>query len=116
MENMLYGLKPLAIASTIIYSLIGFAVFALAFVVMDKITPFSLRKEIEEDQTPESPDPDQKIYGKDEWGNYGTCDTDEEFEYLLDLDEGHERITRAEYMSARDEANEEEADFDDGEI
>lgn len=50
MENMLYGLKPLAIASTIIYSLIGFAVFALAFVVMDKITPFSLRKEIEEDQ------------------------------------------------------------------
>jgi putative membrane protein len=50
MENMLYGLKPLAIASTVIYSLIGFAVFALAFVVMDKITPFSLRKEIEEDQ------------------------------------------------------------------
>ena len=50
MENMWYGLKPLAIASTIIYSLIGFAVFALAFVVMDKITPFSLRKEIEEDQ------------------------------------------------------------------
>ncbi len=50
MENMLYGLKPLAIASTIVYSLIGFAVFALAFVVMDKITPFSLRKEIEDDQ------------------------------------------------------------------
>lgn len=73
-------------------------------------------KEIEDDQAPESPDPDQKIYWKDEWGNYGTCDTDEEFEYLLDLDEGHERITRAEYMSARDEANEEEADFDDGEI
>jgi putative membrane protein len=50
MENMLYGLKPLAVASTIVYSLIGFAVFALAFVVMDKITPFSLRKEIEDDQ------------------------------------------------------------------
>ncbi|WCZ66120.1 recombination-associated protein [Aeromonas phage phiA034] len=73
-------------------------------------------KEIEDDQAPESPDPDQKIYWKDEWGNYGTCDTDEEFEYLLDLDEGHERITRAEYMSARDEANEEEAEEDDGEI
>lgn len=50
MENMLYGLKPLAIASTVIYSLIGFAVFALALFIMDKVTPFSLRKEIEEDQ------------------------------------------------------------------
>lgn len=50
METMLYGLKPLAIASTVIYSLIGFAVFALALLIMDKVTPFSLRKEIEEDQ------------------------------------------------------------------
>lgn len=50
MENMLYGLKPLAIVSTIVYSLIGIVVFALAFVIMDKLTPFSLRKEIEDDQ------------------------------------------------------------------
>ena len=35
---------------TLIYSGIGIVVFALAFFIMTKITPFSIRKEIEEDQ------------------------------------------------------------------
>ena len=32
------------------YVLVGILFFALAFVVIDKVTPFSVRKEIEEDQ------------------------------------------------------------------
>lgn len=38
------------ILSTLIYSVIGITVFVLAFFVFDKITPFSFRKEIEQDQ------------------------------------------------------------------
>ena len=38
------------IIMTIVYSLIGFITFALAFWVLDLVTPFSFRKEIEEDQ------------------------------------------------------------------
>lgn len=50
MDQLLYGLKPLAVLSVIVYSVVGFVVFALAFLAMTKISPFSLRKEIEEDQ------------------------------------------------------------------
>ena len=35
---------------TIVYSLLGFVVFYIGFVMFDKFTPFSVRKEIEEDQ------------------------------------------------------------------
>ncbi len=49
-EMDLYGLKPLAMLSVVVYSVIGFAVFALAFWVMAKISPISIAKEIEEDQ------------------------------------------------------------------
>lgn len=35
---------------SIIYSLLGVAVFALSFLLISKLTPFSIRKEIEEDQ------------------------------------------------------------------
>ena len=35
---------------SIVYSGVGVVVFALAFWLMVKITPFSIRKEIEEDQ------------------------------------------------------------------
>jgi putative membrane protein len=35
---------------TIVYSLIGIVMFAASFVMIKLITPFSLRKEIEEDQ------------------------------------------------------------------
>lgn len=38
------------IVSSLIFSAIGIVVFAIAFLIMSKVTPFSLRKEIEEDQ------------------------------------------------------------------
>lgn len=43
-------LDPAVILSALLYSGIGLAVFALAFFVMVRATPFSIRKEIEEDQ------------------------------------------------------------------
>lgn len=39
-----------SILSALIYSAIGIVLFALAFLVIVKIAPFSIRKEIEEDQ------------------------------------------------------------------
>jgi len=35
---------------TIVYSILGMVVFAVAFKIFVKISPFSVRKEIEEDQ------------------------------------------------------------------
>ena len=40
----LWGLIP-----TIIYFLVGLGLFGVGVVVMEKVTPFSIRKEIEED-------------------------------------------------------------------
>jgi uncharacterized membrane protein YjfL (UPF0719 family) len=45
----LEGLLPVVI-TTLVFVLIGLIVFALAFLVIAKATPFSVRKEIEEDQ------------------------------------------------------------------
>ena len=42
--NELWGLVP-----TVIYFFVGLALFGLGIVVMEKVTPFSIRKEIEED-------------------------------------------------------------------
>jgi uncharacterized membrane protein YjfL (UPF0719 family) len=39
-----------ALVSSAVFAGIGLAVFALAFFLMVKVTPFSVRKEIEEDQ------------------------------------------------------------------
>jgi putative membrane protein len=39
-----------ALVSSAVFAGIGLVVFALAFVLMIKVTPFSIRKEIEEDQ------------------------------------------------------------------
>jgi len=50
MEKILLDLRPIVILSTILYAFLGFAVFALALYIMDKVTPFSIHKEIEEDQ------------------------------------------------------------------
>ena len=36
--------------ATLVYSLIGIVMFAVCFLVIRLVTPFSLRKEIEEDQ------------------------------------------------------------------
>ncbi len=38
------------LVTTLIFVVIGLLFFAIAFWVMEKITPFSIRKEIEEDQ------------------------------------------------------------------
>jgi uncharacterized membrane protein YjfL (UPF0719 family) len=38
------------LVAAIVFSLVGLIFFAIAFVVMAKASPFSLRKEIEEDQ------------------------------------------------------------------
>ncbi len=50
MDQMLQDLRPLAMLSTVVYSVIGLAIFGLAFLLMVKISPFSIRKEIEKDQ------------------------------------------------------------------
>jgi len=39
-----------AAVSSLVFSLIGIVVFAFAFVLMTKVAPFSVKKEIEEDQ------------------------------------------------------------------
>jgi putative membrane protein len=39
-----------ALVLAVVFSLVGIAVFGLAFFVITKLTPFSIRKEIEEDQ------------------------------------------------------------------
>ncbi len=44
-EHMLEGL-----IATLVYSLIGIVIFAISFLIIRVVTPFSLRKEIEEDQ------------------------------------------------------------------
>ncbi len=44
-EHMLGGL-----IATLVYSLIGIVMFAVSFLIIRLVTPFSLRKEIEEDQ------------------------------------------------------------------
>ena len=43
------SLAPLVV-TTIVFVVLGLIVFALAFLVIAKATPFSVRKEIEEDQ------------------------------------------------------------------
>ena len=45
----LEGLAPVVI-TTLIFVLIGLLVFALAFVIIVKASPFSVRKELEDDQ------------------------------------------------------------------
>jgi putative membrane protein len=39
-----------ALVGSIVYSLIGIVMFGISFLVIKLVTPFSLRKEIEEDQ------------------------------------------------------------------
>ncbi len=50
MEQTLVYLKPLTMLSSVIYACIGLAIFALALFIIVKIAPFSVRKEIEDDQ------------------------------------------------------------------
>ncbi|MBS2029000.1 MAG: DUF350 domain-containing protein [Deltaproteobacteria bacterium] len=39
-----------SLLDALVFSFVGILVFALAFFIIAKLTPFSLRKEIEEDQ------------------------------------------------------------------
>lgn len=39
-----------SVSNVALFSLVGIILFALAFFIMGKVTPFSIRKEIEEDQ------------------------------------------------------------------
>ena len=39
-----------ALVSSVVFSTIGLVFFAIAFVILQKVLPFSIRKEIEEDQ------------------------------------------------------------------
>ncbi len=50
MDNFAMHLNVGGMVSTVVYSVIGLALFALALLLMVKIAPFSIRKEIEEDQ------------------------------------------------------------------
>lgn len=45
----LEGLVPIVV-TTLVFVVLGLIVFALAFLIIAKSTPFSVRKEIEEDQ------------------------------------------------------------------
>ena len=50
MENLGYHLNLVAILSTVVYAIIGLLVFAVAMFIMQRVSPFSIRKEIEVDQ------------------------------------------------------------------
>jgi uncharacterized membrane protein YjfL (UPF0719 family) len=45
-----YSALGFSLLETLAFSLVGVFVFGIAFWLMEKLTPFSLRKEIEEDE------------------------------------------------------------------
>ncbi len=49
MDVLISELHIAPILSTIVYSLIGMVLFILGFVIFDKLTPYSIHKEIGED-------------------------------------------------------------------
>lgn len=49
MEGLLTDLQLGPLLATLVYSIVGIIMFLVAFFIMDKLTPFSIRKEIEED-------------------------------------------------------------------
>jgi putative membrane protein len=50
MESILQELPLAPMVGTIVYSIVGCIVFYIGFFLFEKLTPFSVRKEIEEDQ------------------------------------------------------------------
>lgn len=50
MDTILSDLHWAPILSTILYSIIGLMVFFIAYVVMEKLTPFSIRQQIEQEK------------------------------------------------------------------
>lgn len=49
MESILAELELGPLIGTIVYSIIGSVIFAVTYYIFERITPFSVRKEIEED-------------------------------------------------------------------
>ena len=49
MDTILAELHLGPMIGTLVYSVIGILIFWVSFVLCDKLTPFSIRKEIEED-------------------------------------------------------------------
>ena len=47
---MFNDIQIVHLIESVIYSVLGLAVFGLAYLIFEKITPFSVCKEIEEDQ------------------------------------------------------------------
>lgn len=47
---MFETIKLAEIVSTIVYSALGLGLFIISWLIIEALTPFSLRKEIEEDQ------------------------------------------------------------------
>lgn len=47
---MSHALDPSVLLATLLYAAVGIVVFGVAFMAILKLTPFSVRKEIEEDQ------------------------------------------------------------------
>jgi len=50
MEQFTNDVRPWLLLSTLIYAIIGMLVFGGAFAIFNKLMPFSVRKEIEQDQ------------------------------------------------------------------
>ena len=50
MEQLMNELRFAPIISTIVYSLLGIVVFLVGVILIDKLTPYSVQKEIGEDQ------------------------------------------------------------------
>ena len=48
--DLTQALQPVNLLATAVYALIGMAFFGLSFLCFNKLMPFSVRKEIEEDQ------------------------------------------------------------------
>ena len=44
------GLQMAQFIETVVYVILGMVVFGIGFLIVEKVTPFSIRKEIEEDQ------------------------------------------------------------------
>lgn len=50
METLFADVKMSQLMATIVYSVVGLVIYIIAFFLITKISPFSVRKEIEEDQ------------------------------------------------------------------
>lgn len=50
MEQLMNELHFAPIISTVVYSLLGIVVFLVGVILIDKLTPYSVQKEIGEDQ------------------------------------------------------------------